>query len=164
MSIRSLRPRITIGNELKDFVPLEEVAYFVQRFRAQGECERAELQKIPRNPIDHESLATYFAVLQLKGAGSVRHQVFYVYANGNCPIQHDTPHLGYLFSVNADEVRRNLPFLEEGGTEHYHTSLVDSDPRQLSNTSNSLTLSSRIATASLLARLKDRLVRRPFLP
>jgi hypothetical protein len=114
MNLTTLIARITIDHELKEFVPEEEVAKFIERFRGEEECETAELQKLARKPIDHESLATCFAVLQLKCASGIRHEAFYVYANGNCPVPvHDSPHLRYLFPVTADEVRHNLAFLDE---------------------------------------------------
>jgi hypothetical protein len=113
MSIPDVTARIIIDDELKNIVPEDEVERFVDRFRGQEECERAEIRKIHRKPRDHERRATCYAVLEMKSANAVRYKAFHVYASGNCPVaDRDSPHLRYLFSVSADEIRQNLSFLD----------------------------------------------------
>jgi hypothetical protein len=111
VSTTTLIARVTIDDDLKDFVPLEELAEFVDRFGGEKEYESARLRKLTR-PINNEALASCFAVLELRCANGLRFEAFYVYGNGDCAIKGDTPHLRYLFPVSADEVRENLRFLD----------------------------------------------------
>jgi hypothetical protein len=74
MSIPDVTARIIIDDELKNIVPEDEVERFVDRFRGQEECERAEIRKIHRKPRDYERCATCYAVLEMKSVSGVSYK------------------------------------------------------------------------------------------